>query len=296
MPDIFDASKKGSESTTKKSDATDQTSSSSRVRTNQDAPRSAKASMKGSSHSDPMHGMSHHGAANAAPEPVNPTHQDGHLASHEATPGPKNQHRPHRKVEEYSDVIRNEVPSHSPLDSFAPKPVSVFFDAQEKSEQIILLLRRHPITLIPRLVAAFVLILTPLLFSLVPVFSFLPDRFNVAALVLWLLLIIGFLLETFLTWFFNVYIITDERIIDVDFLSLIYKNISAAKIDNIEDVTSITGGAIRSIFNFGTVKIQTAGASVEIQFEDVPQPAKVTRLLNEMLLEEEREKIEGRVN
>ncbi|HEX7018248.1 MAG TPA: PH domain-containing protein, partial [Patescibacteria group bacterium] len=113
--------------------------------------------------------------------------------------------------------------------------------------------------------------------------------------IFWYLLITGFALESFLSWFFNVYIITDERVIDVDFLSLIYKNISSAKIDNIEDITAETGGAVRSIFNFGTVKIQTAGAATELEFEDVPHPAKVTRLLNELLLEEEREKIEGRV-
>ena len=106
----------------------------------------------------------------------------------------------------------------------------------------------------------------------------------------------GYALESFLTWFFNVFIVTDERLIDVDFLSLIYKNITAAKLDNIEDITAETGGAIRSIFNFGTVKVQTAGSQPEIEFEDVPQPAKVTRLLNELLLEEEREKIEGRAN
>jgi len=104
------------------------------------------------------------------------------------------------------------------------------------------------------------------------------------------------LFETFLTWFFYVFIITDERIIDVDFLSLIYKKVTVAKIDNIEDVSATIGGAIRSIFNFGTVEVQTAGSDAKISFEDVPQPSKVKQLLNELILEEEREKIEGRVN
>jgi hypothetical protein len=54
-------------------------------------------------------------------------------------------------------------------------------------------------------------------------------------------------------------------------------------------------GITSSIFNYGTVKIQTAAAIVEFDFEDVPQPAKVTAFLNELLLEEEREKIENRV-
>jgi membrane protein YdbS with pleckstrin-like domain len=208
----------------------------------------------------------------------------------------RNLNQPQRNVEDYSEVIRQEAPTTNPFEAFCPRPSNVYFDSQERAEQIILMLRKHPVTQITWILVAIGLIFAPVLFSLVPFFSFLPARFGVAALLLWYLMVTGFILESILTWFFNVYIITDERIIDVDFLSLIFKNISSAKIDNIEDVTAETGGAIRSIFNFGTVRIQTAGANAEIAFEDVPHPSKVTRLLNELLLEEEREKIEGRVN
>lgn len=207
-----------------------------------------------------------------------------------------NTKRPNREVEEYSEVMRAEQPSKNVFDSFVPKPLNVYFDTQDKSEQVILLLRKHPVTQLPWVLIAVGLVFVPILFSIVHFLSFLPARFTLGGLVIWYLIVIGFVLESFLTWFFNVYIITDERIIDVDFLSLIYKNISAAKIDNIEDITAETGGAIRSVFNFGTVKIQTAGTNAELEFEDVPQPSKVTRLLNELLIEEEREKIEGRVN
>lgn len=208
----------------------------------------------------------------------------------------RNRENPNRHVDDYSEVMRSEEPSLNPFDAFAPKPLQIYFDSQEKAEQVLLLLRRHPVTQFGWILAAIGLMFMPIIFSIVGLFSFLPARFQLASLVLWYLIVTGFVLESFLSWFFNVYIITDERIIDVDFLSLIYKNITSAKIDNIEDVTAETGGAIRSIFNFGTVRIQTAGTSAEIEFDDVPQPAKVTRLLNELLLEEEREKIEGRVN
>ncbi|MBT7183579.1 MAG: PH domain-containing protein, partial [Candidatus Pacebacteria bacterium] len=86
-----------------------------------------------------------------------------------------------------------------------------------------------------------------------------------------------------------------ERIIDIDFLSLIYKNVSAAKIDKVEDITAVTSGVAQSIFDYGTVHIQTAAEKSEFEFEDVPHPNRVTQFLNEMLVEEEKEKIEGRV-
>jgi hypothetical protein len=137
--------------------------------------------------------------------------------------------------------------------------------------------------------------LLPSIFVSVGILDFLPPNFVFAVRVGWYLLVLGYVLESYLTWFYNVFIITDERVIDVDFVNLIYKNISAAKIQSIEDITTVMSGITSSIFNYGTVKIQTAAAIVEFDFEDVPQPAKVTAFLNELLLEEEREKIENRV-
>jgi hypothetical protein len=192
--------------------------------------------------------------------------------------------------------MRQSLPSHNFFDAFAPKPQNTTFDSQLDNEYVILLLRKHPITQLKYVLTALGLLLAPVLFSFVHLFDFFPARYQMAALILWLLLVLGFILESFLNWFFNCNIITDERVIDVDFESLIYKNISAAKLDNIEDITATTGGAIRSMFDFGTIKIQTAAATTEFECEDAPHPAKVTTLLNELLLEEEREKLEGRVN
>lgn len=204
--------------------------------------------------------------------------------------------RVHRYVDEYSEVMRRERASSNPLNAFAPKPINTAFDSQQEEEHVVLLLRKHPITQLRWIFIAFLLILVPNLFPFLPVYTLAPPLYQLAVQALWFLLVTGFVIESFLGWFFNVYIITDERVVDVDFLSLIYKNVSSAKIDNIEDVTATTGGALRSVFNFGTVTIQTAAAQREFEFTDVPQPAKVTKLVNEMLLEEEREKIEGRVN
>jgi hypothetical protein len=201
-----------------------------------------------------------------------------------------------KHVDEYSLTMRNERPSSSPLNAFAPKPANVFFDSQLHDERVILLLRQHPVTQIPWLLTAVGLALLPILFTFLPFWLFLPVQYQIAGLIGWYSLVVSFILESFLLWFFNIYIITDERIIDVDFFSLVYKNISAAKLDNIEDITATTGGAARSVFNYGTITIQTAGTKGEFEFQDVPQPAKVTALLNELLVEEETEKLEGMVN
>ncbi|HYD34944.1 MAG TPA: PH domain-containing protein [Vitreimonas sp.] len=205
-------------------------------------------------------------------------------------------HGPARDVDEYSQVMKDETPSSNPFHAFAPKPEQIFFDSQLKGERVILLLRQHPITQLPWVLTAVGLALVPILFNVFPFLELLPARYQFAGLLGWYALVFSFILESFLMWFFNVYLITDERIIDVDFYSLIYKNISAAKLDNIEDVSAATVGAVGSIFNYGTIRIQTAGTNTEFEFANVPQPAKVTTLLNELLVEEEQEKLDGRVN
>ncbi len=209
----------------------------------------------------------------------------------------KHEQKSKRKaVEEYSEVMSGLAAETSPWAAFAAKPRWTAFSTQAPDEQILLLLRKHPLTQLGWIFVAIIIALVPIIFSGIPFLGFLPPVYEFAAVLGWYMLLSGFIIESFLTWYFNVYIITDERIIDVDFLSLIYQNISTAKLDNIEDVTATKGGALRSVFDFGTVSVQTAAEKRQFEFEDVPHPSQVTKLLNELMIEEEREKIEGRVN
>lgn len=202
-----------------------------------------------------------------------------------------------RTIEDYSQVMKHEIASNNPFKSFIPKPNKISFEIQDHDEKIILVLRQHPITQIKSIAFLFfAFFFVPWLVQVSGLLSFLPSPFNVAFYIFLFVLFLGMAFRCFLLWFFNVYIITDERIIDVDFLSMIYKNISTAKLENIEDVTKKTSGISASLFDYGTILIQTAATKNEFEFEHVPHPAKVVKLLNELVIEEERERIEGRVN
>ncbi len=201
-----------------------------------------------------------------------------------------------RNVNEYSQVMRDSKPTGNPFQAFAAKPINTFFDSQQESEQVLLLLRQHPITQLKWIIVGIVLVFLPFFFSRIGFFSFLPAQYQFIGLIGWYMMVTGYTLEAFLNWFYNVYIVTDERIIDVDFNSLLHKNVASAKLDKIEDVTATTAGALGAIFDYGNVMIQTAGSITEFDFLSVPHPSRVTAFLNEMLLEEELERIEGRVN
>lgn len=201
----------------------------------------------------------------------------------------------HRHVDEYSEIMRAEKPSRNFFLSYIPKPHRAHFATQEAEEQIVLILRQHPIVLWKRIALIALAVVVPLFSGPGFLADFFPPNFIMAMRFSWYLLTFSFALETFLIWFFSVFIITDERIVDVDFVSLLLRDISSAKIDAIQDLSSKAGGLLASVVNFGTVHIQTAGEQREIEFENVPYPAKVMALLNELIIEEEREKAEGRV-
>lgn len=185
--------------------------------------------------------------------------------------------------------------THNPLAAYSYCPDNVSFETQDSQEKVILFLRKHPITNLPWILLAVLLAFAPAILTSFPLLSFLPVNFQFVALLLWYLVVTAFVLESALTWFFNVYIVTDERIIDVDFLNLIYREITEAKIDKIQDVTHSVGGVVRTIFNYGDVVIQTAGTAQNLEFEAVPEPAEVTKIIQELRIEEEQEVIEGRV-
>lgn len=197
--------------------------------------------------------------------------------------------------EELKSIHKLPGHSHNPLAAYYYKPDNVHLETQEKDEKVVLFLRQHPIVNIPWILIAIGLIFAPTLFTWFPLLSFLPDRFQFAFLLLWYLITTAFVLEKALSWFFNVYVLTDERILDVDFYNLIYREVSDAKIDKIQDVTYKMGGVTSAIFNYGSVYIQTAGTLPNFEFLAVPNPASVAKVLQELRTQEEIEAVEGRI-
>ncbi len=178
--------------------------------------------------------------------------------------------------------------------SFAVCPPDVKFETQEEGEEVILLLRQHPIVNLGWVLTAILMLMVPALWELMP-FGWMPERFQVMTMVLWYLLVLAFVLEKFLNWYFNVYIVTDERIVDIDFEGLIYRNLSVTQLNNIQDVTFRQAGVGAAMFNYGDVFIQTAAEQREFDFARVPQPARVVEILYMLQQEEEQEALEGRV-
>lgn len=174
-----------------------------------------------------------------------------------------------------------------PFTSFAVHPDGLRFETQEEKEEVILFLRQHLIVLLPTVVLGAVLIIMPTV--LLPFFArFLtlpvriPTGYLIVGMVFWYVMTFGFLLMKFLRWFFNIYIVTNERLVDIDFVNLLYKEFSETRLDKIQDLSFTSGGILAALFNFGTVHIQTAGEQPNFSFESVPNPEDIVKTIGEL--------------
>lgn len=174
--------------------------------------------------------------------------------------------------------------SRTTLGSFVAQPKSINFQGQHKKEKIILLVRKHWILNLPWMLSAGMLAIFPLALTQTNVLSLIPPEVFNAALLLWYLLIMAIIIEGFLTWLFNVGIITNERILDIDFSSLLLQRTSDTQINKIQDVTVEKGGFLRTILGYGSIYVQTAGEKQEIEFVDIPNPQVVATMLKKLRL------------
>ncbi len=175
-----------------------------------------------------------------------------------------------------------------PLAAFAAFPKETTFDGQNPDEHIVLLLRQHLAVFIPK---AFVVIGMSLLpFVVVPLLRLLDVdiaagnvAFGLGILVLWIMLIISVVVVTFLKWYFNVNIVTDQRIVDIDFNQLFDHRVSECQLEKIQDVSHSNVGMWSVLFDYGTVYIQTAAEQREFEFRNVPRARDVQDTINDLL-------------
>ncbi|HOF42635.1 MAG TPA: PH domain-containing protein [Candidatus Moranbacteria bacterium] len=119
--------------------------------------------------------------------------------------------------------------------------------------------------------------------GLIPVFS--PQfiwKDQVLMLFLENFFVVSVWLYCFLIWidyYFDIWIVTSERIINVEQKGLFTRKASELRIAKIQDVTTEVSGFLPTIFNYGDVKVQTAGEENEFLFRTVPDPYEIKGLI-----------------
>lgn len=193
-----------------------------------------------------------------------------------------------KKFEKLNKTFLNRIISDNGTtntNSFCAFPPGVTFHGQDSKEDIILLVRRHPIVLLPQFFLFLFLIFSPVLF-----FPVLKTALGLNNFALWMgmsvlmfSIALTVLVDTYFKWFYTVNIITDERVLDVNFTNILFHQFVDAQLERIEEVSHKPVGIFSSIFDYGDVFIQTAGAKPEIVFNSVPRPRDVHDTLSDLL-------------
>jgi uncharacterized membrane protein YdbT with pleckstrin-like domain len=154
----------------------------------------------------------------------------------------------------------------------------LIFSTQNENERIIKMANRHPITLIRDAFGSIFLFIVS--FSAMLIFFYIPYILPLAFL-LFVFSIVGFFYSYF-TWSKDKYIITDQRVVDMDQQTLFSKSQKEAHLDKIQDVVSETKGFLGMIFGYGNVGVQTA-SDTSLTLDDIANPAKVQKIIFDLM-------------
>jgi hypothetical protein len=181
--------------------------------------------------------------------------------------------------------------SGNALSAFLALPRNTSFDAQERGEKIILLIRRHWVTNTWWIAIAIFLTVLPVFlfpplfageFPLIPKFA---PRVITLTTVIWYLISLMFVFENFLNWYFNVSIVSNKRIIDIDFSWPLYRNVSECELDRVQDVGYVMIGLGSTVFNYGNILVQTASEITQFVFNAAPKVDKAHDIITDLVVE-----------
>lgn len=158
------------------------------------------------------------------------------------------------------------------------------FPGQYENENIILVVRRHKIILLTY--AFYITLMTAIppifYFSIIPgaLSGFFYEPYG-KIFILLSIIFYGFVwIVAFTIWldyYLDIWIITDQRVIDVEQVGLFSRVVSEVDLEKIQDVTSEVHGALSTIFGFGDIYIQTAAEEKRFKMKSVPHPVTTRR-------------------
>lgn len=146
--------------------------------------------------------------------------------------------------------------------------------AQESDEEIIEELRRHPIVLAVPLFRVLVG------FIIVVLIFFIFGASGIFSLFFFVWLIFGgiYAFYHYYIWRKDAYILTDTRIIIREQKTFFSRQVSEANLKDITDVTYKIKGIFATLFNFGTVRAETA-SSDPLKLVNVAGPYRVQKII-----------------
>lgn len=171
-----------------------------------------------------------------------------------------------------------------------------YFPNRRDNEKIVLLLRRHWHAIVRYFLVFLLEIILPIIVFIVfinftdftweqgsPISVLIVLSASSYYLFIWL-----FFFHHWIDYYLDVWVVSDQRIINIEQKGLFSRTISELNIEKIQDVTSEVKGTLATLFKFGDVHVQTAAEEKRFIFSEIPNPRDVARTITELHREAER--------
>jgi len=142
------------------------------------------------------------------------------------------------------------------------------FRGQRADEEVVLVTKQHIWLLLPVLMI-WIVIVALLIASIAWLGA---SKYSSVIIVILALSGLGYSFYFWFTWNNSDYIVTSQRVIKIDQVSLFNRMISEAEIDRIQEISTEIKGPIRTMLNFGTVRMKTASDDSKLDLDDVTDP------------------------
>jgi hypothetical protein len=155
-----------------------------------------------------------------------------------------------------------------------------YFEDQFDDEEVLLVFRKHPVVMRKGFIAAMLILLlgsVPSLFN--PTYSTYFIGMACAIVVGGLVM-----LPSWISWHFSVFIVTDQRLIQITQKGLFNRSVIDMRLNQIQMINYQVAGLQETMLGFGTIMMQTFVGDLVIH--DIHHPAAIQKKLLEILREQ----------
>ena len=152
----------------------------------------------------------------------------------------------------------------------------------EPGEHVVLQVRNHWFfflaELLPYAILGVLPFALPKLLMLIPQFAPYATLFDYSTAIghakigVWLLVIWTLAWSTFTKHFLNVWVLTNQRIVDIKQSGYFSHEVSSLFLSRVQDVTTNVTGVLPSLLRIGDITVQSAGAVDEFHMRNIPRP------------------------
>ncbi|MBP7846469.1 MAG: PH domain-containing protein [Candidatus Pacebacteria bacterium] len=116
----------------------------------------------------------------------------------------------------------------------------------------------------------------------IPGFVLSPETFEFF-FSLWILILWTLMFVRYVDFYLDQWVLTNERLIDIDQKGFFNRQVSTLHLDAVQDITIESKGLFQTMFNLGTITVQTAATEREFVIRDIPNPEGVKFAISEQV-------------